>query len=139
MPVIAIETVTDTWVPARGQIDEILGRNLRLLAEINSYVHESNAKSRDEMARISAQQELYAVIFKAAGKYSRRGQTSVTNEIPIDHDASTPSLTGKQRRSIALVKKWITEDKDEQTRAMRLYMETVDEDREGYRELYKIK
>jgi len=139
MPVTAIETVTDTWIPIRGQIDEILGENLRLLAEINSYGHESSAKSRDEMVQISAQQELVSAIFKTAGKYLRRGHTSVTNEIPMDHDASTPSLTEKQRRSIALVKKWMTEDKDEQTRAMRLYMETVDEDREGYRELYKIK
>lgn len=139
MPVAAIETVTDTWVPTLGQVDEIIGKLMRVFAKVNSYDRESDAKGRDEIAQLNTQQQLYAAILKTFGKFLRPGHKSVTIEIHIDHYAPAPSLTEKQRRSIALVKKWMSEDRDEQTEAMRRFMEAIDEDREGFRTLYKNK
>lgn len=139
MPVAAIKTEADTWVPTSEHIYEIIGKPVHILAEVNFNMRESGAKSRDEIAQLSAQQELCASILRAFGKYSKHGHGTVTIEFDTGHAGLKPALTEKQRRSIALVKKWMTEDRDEQTEAMRRFMEAIDEEREGYRTLYKNK
>lgn len=137
MPVAAIKTEADTWVPTLERFNEIFGKSMRVLADLQFIEHDSSANSQVQKTQLSERQELCAAIINVFGKISTSVHGSITIELPKTHDTPAPALTEKQQRSIALVNKWMLEDREEQTEAMRRFMEAIDEDREGYRTLYK--
>lgn len=139
MSVAANETVTETWKPTSEHFDEIIRKPMPILGEVATHALDLNLASGTEKAQLSIEHKLCEAILIAFGKYTLQGRGSVTIEYDKSHVGLKPALTEKQRRSIDLVKKWMTEDRDEQTEAMRRFMAAIDESREGYRTLYKKK
>ena len=137
MPVAAVKTEADAWVPTLGRVNEILGKSMRVLAEFNFITRDSGANSHAEMTQLIEQQELCAVILNAFGKYSGRGYGSITIEIPDTHDVSVPTLTEKQRRAIAMIDRWLAGDEDEHAEALEAVAKGVDFHRKGYRTLFE--
>lgn len=137
MGATTIKTVTETWFPSPGQTDQIITMSKRLLVNFQSHGYEPNAASTAKVSLERTEQEIFSAIFATWGTYTRHVPGSATIDIHGEFEESTPVLTEKQRRSIALVKEWMSESKNEQTEALGRFMISIDEDREGFRTLYK--
>lgn len=136
MFVAAIKTEADTSFPTLEQVVEIIGKPMRVLAECNFSERESGGKTQAEKANFIEQQEMYAAILNVFGKFTGRGDGSVTIAIPIDLPSREQVLTQRQQNAIALIDRWLLEDEDDHAESLKVIAESVDFHRRGYRTLF---